>query len=352
MRPCDQLDVVGEEAAARILQDDFPRLRAVVEDAYALHGTGRTINPPAQRLAVPGRPGSRIMSLAAHVGGRHAVAGVKWVASYPENHSRGLPRASAVLILNDEATGRPFACLEASHINAARTAASAVVAADALSGGRRPRGGLAICGAGFLARYVYRFLRADGWDPPTVTVVDSAPDRARAFASWVGAAGGPPTRVCHDLHGVFGDCELVVFATTAVTPWVQAAAFSGATPLVLHLSLRDLTPGAVTAGQNFVDDAQHAFGDGTSLALARAACSTAGFYSGSLYDVMCGAVEPDLARARIFSPFGLGILDVAVGKYVHDRARELGCVLAVPRFFSPGTATVPGLSPAHRNGEE
>ena len=36
----------------------------------------------------------------------------------------------------------------------------------------------------------------------------------------------------------------------------------------------------------------------------------------------------------IFSPFGLGVLDLAVGKYVYDQARAAGELGVVDDFFS------------------
>lgn len=118
----------------------------LVESAYLLHGagdTGDTVNPPSYFLRFPDRPSSRIIALPASLGGKFQVDGLKWISSFPENTASGLPRASAVLILNDHTTGYPFACLEASVISATRTAASAALAADRLSErrGRRARPG-------------------------------------------------------------------------------------------------------------------------------------------------------------------------------------------------------------------
>jgi ornithine cyclodeaminase/alanine dehydrogenase-like protein (mu-crystallin family) len=85
------------------------------------------------------RPSARIIALPASIGGPLRVDGLKWISSFPENVAAGLPRASAVLILNHHDTGYPFACLESSIISATRTAALAAAAADWLSRrGARP----------------------------------------------------------------------------------------------------------------------------------------------------------------------------------------------------------------------
>jgi ornithine cyclodeaminase/alanine dehydrogenase-like protein (mu-crystallin family) len=109
----------------------------LVEATYRLHSAGDSVNPPSYFLRFPDRPSSRIIALPASVGGQVGVDGLKWISSFPENVAAGIPRASAVLILNDHDTGYPFACLEASIISATRTAALAASAADRLSRGRR-----------------------------------------------------------------------------------------------------------------------------------------------------------------------------------------------------------------------
>jgi ornithine cyclodeaminase len=333
------LAFVTAATAGGILNRDFPALRSVVERAYRAHGAGRTVNPPAQLVALPDRRRARAMSLGAHLDGPEAILGVKWIASYPDNVGRGLERASAVVLLNDAVTGQPFACLEGSRISAARTAASAVLAAGEL-GGRDARS-LGICGAGFIADYVYRFLLADGWRPEEVAVFDSDASRGRAFADRITEASHGTARTWPTVAEVVRRSDVMVFATTSPEPYVDASAFSGLTPLVLHLSLRDLAPEVVVTAQNVVDDVGHAFGPGTSLALARARYPRTALATASLYDVMCGAVDVDLSRPRIFSPFGLGMLDVAVARYVYDRAAEAGLLHSVPGFLPE-----PGPTPA------
>jgi ornithine cyclodeaminase/alanine dehydrogenase-like protein (mu-crystallin family) len=107
-----------------------------VRDAYLAHRAGRTAVPHSAFLRLPGDEPNRIIALPAYLGSPVPVAGCKWIASFPANVRHGRPRASAVIVLNDPETGVPTAILEGSLISAARTAASAALAAVRLS--RRP----------------------------------------------------------------------------------------------------------------------------------------------------------------------------------------------------------------------
>lgn len=58
----------------------------------------------------------------AYIGGETQKAGIKWIASFPNNPTIGLSRAQSVTILNDFNTGEPIAILQTSEISSIRTA--------------------------------------------------------------------------------------------------------------------------------------------------------------------------------------------------------------------------------------
>ena len=92
------------------LQGQEKQIVELVEATYRWHGAGDSVNPPSYFLRFPDRPSARIIALPASIGGQVRVDGLKWISSFPENVAAGIPRASAVLILNDHDTGYPFAC--------------------------------------------------------------------------------------------------------------------------------------------------------------------------------------------------------------------------------------------------
>ncbi|MFE1173369.1 2,3-diaminopropionate biosynthesis protein SbnB [Streptomyces sp. NPDC058773] len=307
----------------------------LIETAYRLHGGGETVNPPSYFLRFPDRPSSRIIALPASIGGELPTDGLKWISSFPENVEAGIPRASAVLILNDPATGYPLACLESSIISAARTAASAALAADRISAGRGGRPArIGFFGVGLIARYIHTYLARTGWRFDEIGVHDLSAAHAGGFADYLRESGEPGTVTVHgSAEELIRSCDLVVFATVAGTPHVTEPGWFAHNPLVLHVSLRDLSPEVVLGAANFVDDVEHCLKADTSVHLAEQRVGHRDFLDGTLHDVLTGKVQPPAGRPVIFSPFGLGVLDLALGRHVYESVKESGELRVVDDFF-------------------
>jgi ornithine cyclodeaminase len=292
------------------------------------------VNPPSYFLRFPDRPSSRIIALPASVGGKLRVDGLKWISSFPENVAAGLPRASAVLILNDHDTGYPFACLESSIISATRTAASAAVAAEWLSRGRPRPARVGFFGAGLIARYIHTFLTGTGWSFDAIGVHDLSAASAAGFRGYLEQSGAAGRITGYERPGdLIRSSDLVVFATIAGEPHVSDLSWFTHNPVVLHVSLRDLAPEILLASTNLVDDVEHCLKASTSPHLAEQLTGSRDFLAGTLDDVMAGRVTVPADRPVVFSPFGLGVLDLAVGKYVYDEVTRSGELCVIDGFF-------------------
>ena len=326
--------VISGAQVQQALQDREKQIVDLVEATYHLHAAGESVNPPSYFLRFPDRPSARIIALPASIGGPARVDGLKWISSFPDNVQAGIPRASAVLILNDHDTGYPFACLESSIISATRTAASAALAADHLTRNRRRPTRIGFIGTGLIARYIHTFLTAVGWSFDEIGVHDLSDDSAAGFRGHVRQTGAAGQITVHgSSEAVIRSSDLIVFATIAGEPHISDPAWFGHNPLVLHVSLRDLAPEIILASANIVDDVDHCLKADTSPHLAEQLTGNRDFLHGTLADVMTGRVTPPTDRPLVFSPFGLGVLDLAVGKYVYDETARSGDLHVVEDFF-------------------
>lgn len=333
--PCPDDDpfhfsVISGEAVREIVADGYAALVEVVRDAYLDHSDGLSHNPRSQFLRFDDRPQDRIIALPADLGSAARIAGIKWIASWPENVAQGIPRASALLVLNRRDNGYPFCVMEASIVSAARTAASAVLALEQLGKGRVPdRPRIGIVGCGLIARYVVDMIRARGIRPSLFQAFDLSPDDSRRLLAHAGAEAAP----AKSAEALIRTSDVVVFTTTAATPYVTDPHWFGHAPLVLNISLRDLDPAIILSAENVVDDVEHCLQAQTSVHLAEQRSGRRDFIIGTIADAVRGTLSPDPGRPLIFSPFGMGILDLAVGSYVHRVASRTGRATAIPGFF-------------------
>jgi 2,3-diaminopropionate biosynthesis protein SbnB len=353
LKPYDipALKIIGAQQIEQWLSSNPQRVFDLVRDVYVAHAAGKTVNPDSYFLRFPDSDKTRIIALPASIEDDDPIAGIKWIASFPENVAHGADRASAVLILNDRKSGYPLACLEGSAISAARTAASAAVGARYLHPTPGRIGQLGVIGCGPIAYRTVTLLVQLGWRIDGISLTDLSQERAGLFRDKC-AAFGIPTAIA-GLDRTVGGSDMVLFATSAVTPTVHDAGLFAHAPTVLHMSLRDLAPEIVLAAQNVADDVDHCLKANTSLDLAQRLSGGRGFIDGDIAGAIRGEIVPDAARTRVFSPFGMGVLDLAVARALLQTMREQDMVV-VPGFFpvpyvsAGGAAEAPGANaPLH-----
>lgn len=326
-------DIIPGDAIKNIINDNRPGITRIVETAYLLHEDGETVNPDSYFLRFDDLPNDRIIALPAYIKGDFNVSGIKWIASFPENIESQIPRASAVLVLNRMDTGYPFACLEASLISAVRTASSAVLGAYHLNGKSMETPAIGFVGTGIIARNILEFFNAQGWSFERLNVFDNVPKYANSFVDYASELYSADAVICDDLESLIRNSDMIVLATTAPKPYLTEMAWFEHNPKVLNISLRDIAPEIILQSNNILDDVNHCLKANTSPHLAEKQSGHRDFINGTLAKLIRNTCSLAENRPSIFSPFGLGILDLAVGKAMYDQAKNRQENVSVPNFF-------------------
>ncbi len=115
----------------------------LLETAFREKGHGRIEMPP--KPGVHTRPDAFLHAMPAYIPAMQA-AGIKWVGGYPDNHTRGLPYITGLLVLNDVDTGLPYAVMDCTWITAYRTAAASALSARYLARPDSRTVGILACG--------------------------------------------------------------------------------------------------------------------------------------------------------------------------------------------------------------
>lgn len=292
--------------------------------------------PP--KIGVHPRPeGSFAHAMPAHLrgddpGGMDDLLGIKWVAGFGGNRTRGLPAISALVILNDPGTGRPVAVLDGGPITALRTAAVTGVAIRRFAPqvrGRPTR--VALIGAGVQGRSHLPVLGAilPGLE---LAIHDRHPDRANALADLAReTAGIGRIRVAPSARDGTAEADVVVTAASFTSP-------SDRQPMTLDW----LTDGALVVAVDYATfvaaevalDAAHFLVDDRDQFLANRDAGNFDGYpdpTGTLGEAILADVpRPERGRV-VVTHLGVGLADVIFGDAILRRAIDAGLGVTLPR---------------------
>ncbi len=304
---------------------------ADLEEVFQLHAGGDYVLPEKIVLHWE-EPESdelenHINTMPGYIGGRFDVAGLKTIASFPRNpFERRLPRASALVVLNDTQTGLPQAVMDGTLISAVRTGAATGVAARYLAREDARRVGL--IGAGVQNRTQLMALKVARPNLQHATVFDLRRERVEAFATEMRDEVEIDVEIADDAGSVVRQADILVTATTTTEPvvqhgWLQPGSFYA------HIAGYECEYDVIRhADKIVVDDwlqVKHRMYSTVALMSRDGQFRDEDLYA-ELGEVVAGQKPGRESNDEviIFSPIGMGIHDIAVASRVCSAAQEAG----------------------------
>jgi alanine dehydrogenase len=282
-----------------------------VRDAFVAHARGEWSMPP--KVYVTNYPAGDFRAMPA-LGAGHAL--LKWVTSFPGNPARGLPTVTGLVLLSDAEDGRLLAVLDAGAVTALRTAAAAVIAADALA--REDAYSWAVVGAGVNGAETVRMLVAHG-RTPLVWDVDEA--RRRAVAEDLGAQVAPSAEeaLACDVVATVTPGYAVLYRDGALLPGQHVSLMGADGPGKAEVAIAELSRARL-----FCDDWEQA-SHGGELAAAVAGGAVTRDDVTELGAVLTSAAEGRRGNDEVtlFDSTGLAIQDLAIARVALRKAGKL-----------------------------
>lgn len=212
---------------------DMRRAMDVVGQAQALLAEGLVRQPHKVVLrngeTAESEEQGRFNGLCASIGVPPRSMGMKWIGSFPANREFGLPRASALIILNSPQTGFPIALMDGTLVNAMRTGAMTGIGVDYLAPKKSRKVG--IIGSGVQSRAQILALHTELPELEEIALYGRQRACAEAVAAECHRQWGAPVRSVGTIDEALNDADVALTITTADEPLMFA---------------RQIKPGALT----------------------------------------------------------------------------------------------------------
>lgn len=299
---------------------DWIKLTDIVQDVVAIKDNGDCVYPLKPYLRFR-EQANRIIAMPAFVGGNIDMSGIKWIASFPNNSSFGLPRAHNTIILNKPSTGEPLAFIHSGLLNGLRTAAVSGVMLTYYAAIRQPADlRLSIIGWGPIGRlHLDMCIALFGERIKRVNVYDlKGVDPSTIPASVRGI-----TDIKSDWRSGYRCANVIATCTVSAQRYIDEAPPKGA--LLLNISLRDYKPESVAKVKAIVvDDWREVCRENTDIEQLHLLYDLQESNVLTLADIILRnrlAHIPE-GESIYFNPMGLGIFDIAIaGHYWKEAVR-------------------------------
>lgn len=300
---------------------DWKQTTKVIEEAIASLGK-KDFSQPVKPYLRYKNPENRIIAMPAYVGGNFHIAGIKWIASFPQNITKGIPRAHSVVVLNNADTGVPLAIFNTPLISIIRTAS---VTGTILSLFQKTRNmkkiKIGIIGWGPIGQHHYNMcLALLGKYIEQITLYDIRPINPNTIPT----EGKTKTKIATTWQEAYQNMDVVITCTVSKKRYINIPPKKGA--LLCNVSLRDYKPQIYTfvKGGIIVDDWEEVCRENTDieqLSIQKGLTKKSTF---SLVDIFVKKKYNKILQDKtvMFNPMGMAVFDMAIAKYYFDVAQK------------------------------
>lgn len=273
---------------------------------------------------------NRIIAMPAFLGGNFNMAGIKWIASFPENTSKGIARAHCVVVLNDVDTGKPVSIINTALLSIIRTASVSGLIMRYYDQARKlERFNLGIIGWGPIGRKHFElFLDLYGDRIDTIFLYDIRPIINKEE---VDLRYRNKVVITTNWEEAYRDADVFITCTVSLERYIDQQPKQGS--LQLNVSLRDYKLNIFDHVKNgiIVDDWDEVCREDTDIEYMHIEKGLQKNDTKTLRDVVCYNYINDFKKDQtvMFNPMGMGVFDVAIATYYLRQAesRNVGTIL-------------------------
>ena len=265
---------------------------------------------------------NRIIAMPAYVGGKINRAGIKWIASFPENICKGLPRAHSVTILNQADSGVPISVINTAMVSIIRTVSvSGLIIKQYIKHRKHKNISIGIIGFGptgqyhlkmcieLLENYISKIFIYDLNGIENLQLSTDIIDKIVIVDNW---------------QDVYTNSDILITCTTSKSRYIDIKPNQGS--LLLNVSLRDYKTNVYPFVKDsiIVDDWSEVCRENTDIEMFHKECGLNAKSCKTITEIIC---EDELKRYPaetpiMFNPMGMAVFDIAIASYFYDIAME------------------------------
>jgi N-[(2S)-2-amino-2-carboxyethyl]-L-glutamate dehydrogenase len=267
---------------------------------------------------------NRIIAMPAYVGADVSMAGIKWIASFPGNLARGIPRAHSVTILNEADTGVPLCALNTPLVSGIRTAAvtGAVVCTYLKSAAPNEKLNVGILGFGPIGKLHLDMIASVLGDRlGSVSLYDIRGINETEIPGQLRNR----TRTCKTWNDCYEDSDIFITCTVSSGRYINEQPKPGS--LQLNISLRDYMPEyRKWVDLMIVDNWEEVCRENTDIEAMHKLSLLKRSDTIPLTDLLSGSFDAPAKRKPVwmFNPMGMAAFDIAIGAFYYKKSIEKG----------------------------